>query len=125
MNVGSTHIGTRAQSYALAASQAARPTALAVAEAARANWGQTQTMAALDRMNVQPARRVEPSVKVIETPAEIRSKVMAERGVDQLELLRLGPQARLEAEVSIDRETAARAHKARSEGLGTLVDLKV
>src|SRR5436190_23330525 len=107
MNVGSNHIGTPAQSYALAAAQ--------VADQARANWQQVQAMAAADRTNAQDERAVRPTGKLVETTSQIREQVMAERGVDRLDLMRLPAQARLEAEISIAVEAAARAREANGQ----------
>ena len=50
---------------------------------------------------------------------------MAERGVDRITLMRLSPQARLEAEISLTNETARRACKAQIRTTGNYVDLKV
>ena len=90
--------------------------ARANAEAARA---------AADRMRSGDGPdTVLPAVKVVESPAEIRDKVMSERGIDRLDLMRLGPQARLEAEISIQAETAERARRANIHSTGTFLDLK-
>ena len=119
MNVGSTHIGTNAQSYALAAAQ--------VADQARANWQQVQAMAAADRTNAQDQRAVQPSGKLVQTTAQIRDQVMAERGVDRLDLMRLPAQARLEAEISIAVEAADRAREANTQPrpTGLVLDIRV
>ena len=102
-------------------------TAMAVADQARANWQQVQAMVAVDRMHGQSAREVRPTGKLVETPAQIRDQVMAERGVDRLDLVHLSAQARLEAEISIDTETAERARKANTQprATGLVVDIKV
>jgi hypothetical protein len=113
MSMGLTHSDTPARQTAFAVAQQAR----ANAEAARA---------AADRMrSAGGPGAVQPAIKVVESPAQIRDKVMADRGVDRLDLLRLGPQARLEAEISIQAETAERARQAEIRTTGTFIDLKV
>jgi hypothetical protein len=62
---------------------------------------------------------------VLETPAQIREQVMADRGLVGRDLLKLGPQARLEAEISIMAETARRAGQADIQSTGNFVDLTV
>jgi hypothetical protein len=99
-----------------------RESAYAVAQRARANAEQAR--AAADRMRAEAFRAVEPAVKVVETPAQIRAQVMAARGVDRLALLALNAQARIEAEISINAETAARARQAHIRTTGNFVDLK-
>ena len=69
------------------------------------------------------------------TPANFRTldlnllrvfdQVMAERGVDRVTLLRLAPQARIEAEISVNAETALRARQARIRTTGNFIDLRV
>ncbi|WP_293677133.1 hypothetical protein [uncultured Phenylobacterium sp.] len=102
----------------------ARQTAFAVAQQARANAQAAR--AAADRMRTTGGPgTVQPAVKVVESPAQIRDKVMAERGVDRLDLMRLSAQARLEAEISIQAETAERARRANIRTAGVFIDLKV
>lgn len=103
----------------------AQPTAAAVAAQARVNWRQVQAMVALDRMHGQDARQAQPAAKLVQTTAEIRDQVMAERGVDRLDLIRLSAQARLEAEISIDAEAAERARRAKARPTGAVLDIKV
>jgi hypothetical protein len=102
----------------------AQPTAAAVAAQARANWRHVQAMVALDRMHGQDAREPQPAAKPVQTTAEIRDEVMAERGVDRLDLVQLSAQARLEAEISIEAETAQRARQAKARATGAIVDIK-
>jgi len=80
---------------------------------------------AVDRMGADAIRAVQPSVRVVDTPVQIRAQVMADRGVDSLTLLRLSPQARIEAEVSINAEAAQRARQAQIRSKGNFLDLRV
>jgi hypothetical protein len=98
--------------------------ARAVAERARSNWEQVKAMAAADRMGAQATKTVQPANKLVQTPFQIRDQVMAERGVDRLDLMRMGAQARLEAEISIDAETRERARQAQIRTSGNFLDLK-
>jgi hypothetical protein len=102
-----------------------RVSAYAVAQRARASWEQVKAMAAADRMQVEAARVVNPAPKLVETPAQIREQVMADRGLDRRDLAELGAQARLEAEISIAAETARRARDAKIKSQGNFVDLSV
>ena len=70
MSYGLSHIGASQQETALA-------------------------MAAADRMRAQATRAVQPAVKVVRTPLEIRDQVMAERGLNRLDIVKLSGQARL------------------------------
>ena len=112
MSTGVTHSGATL-----------RETAFAVAQRARENADTARTAA--DRMRAEAARGIAPPNKLVEAPSEVRAKVMAERGVNRLELMRLPPLARIEAEISIDAETAARARKAGIRTTGNFVDLMV
>ena len=49
---------------------------------------------------------------------------MAARGMGPLQLMRLPPLARLEAEISIQAEIAERARKAKTRTTGAFIDLK-
>ena len=102
-----------------------RASAHAVAQEARANWERVKAMAAADRMGVTETRVVQPAMKVVDTPAQIRAQVMADRGVDSLTLMHMNAQTRIEAEISISTETAERAKKAQIHTTGNFVDLKV
>ena len=112
MSLGLTQIGA-----------STRETAFAVAQKAREQAQQVR--AAADRMRAEASRAVEPASKLVETPAQIRGHVMAERVVDRLQLLRLNAQARIEAEISINAETADRAQKAEIRTTGNFLDLSV
>ena len=112
MSLGLTQIGA-----------STRETAFAVAQRAREQAQQVR--AAADRMRAEATRVVQPASKLVETPAQIRGQVMAERGVDRLQLVRLNAQARIEAEISINAETADRAHKAEIRTTGNFLDLSV
>lgn len=81
--------------------------------------------AATDRMRAQALRAVQPANRAVESRDQIRDQVMAERGVDRVTLLKLTPQARIEAEISVTTETALRARDARIRTTGNFVDLKV
>jgi hypothetical protein len=48
---------------------------------------------------------------------------MSERGMNPAAPMRLPPLARIEAEISINAEAAARAHKAQIHTIGNFVDL--
>ena len=102
---------------------APQATAHAVAQQARANWDRVKAMAAVDRMHAEAVKAVQPAVRLVQTPLEIRAEVMAERGVDRLDLTRMGAQARLEAEISIDAEARDRARQAQIKTRGNFIDL--
>jgi hypothetical protein len=101
---------------------APQASAYAVAQQARANWDRVKAMAAADRMHAEAVKTVQPAAKLVQTPMQIRAEVMADRGIDRLDLQHMGAQARLEAEISIDAE--ARARQARTRDMGNFVDLK-
>ncbi|WP_293901054.1 hypothetical protein [Phenylobacterium sp.] len=100
-----------------------RVSAFAVAQRARANADQAR--AAAVRMRAEAARTVPSARRIVESPADIRAEVMADRGVNPVTLLRLGPQSRIEAEISIDAETATRARQAQIRTTGNFLDLTV
>ena len=81
--------------------------------------------AATDRLRVQSMRTVQPANRAVESRDQTRNQVMAERGVDRVTLMRLSPQARIEAEISLTTETALRARQAQIRTTGNFVDLKV
>lgn len=114
MSIGLTQFGASLQGMAMA-----------MARETRAASQQATGMAARDRMKADAARAVEPSQGLAESPSEIRARVMAERGVDSLVLMRLGPQARIEVEISINAETAQRARQSTILSTGTYIDLRV
>ena len=76
-------------------------------------------------MRAQALRSVQPANRTVESRDQIRDQVMAERGVDRVTLLRLAPQARIEAEISVNAETALRARQARIRTTGNFIDLRV
>ena len=78
-----------------------------------------------DRMRAQALRTVQPANRAVESRDRIRDQVMAERGVDRITLLKLAPQARIEAEVSVNAETALRVIQAQIRTTGSHIDLKV
>lgn len=80
--------------------------------------------AATDRMRAQALRAVQSADPAVESRDQIRDQVLAERGVDRITLLKLTPQARIEAEISISTETARRAQQAQIRTTGNYVDLK-
>ena len=49
---------------------------------------------------------------------------MADLGLDRRDLIKLGAQARLEAEISIEAETRKRARQAQVRSQGVFLDLK-
>lgn len=114
MSLGLTQFGASLQGMALA-----------MAQEARVAGQQATEVAARDRMKADATRAVQPALKLSETPMEIRARVMAERGVDGLVLMRLSPQARLEAEISISAETAQRARQSTIRTTGNYIDLRV
>jgi hypothetical protein len=97
MGVGLTHIGAT-QGIAAYSATASR----------------TRTAGALDRMHAESLRAVRPVAEPRRQRDQIRDQVLADRGLDRIDLFKLGPQARLEAEISIDAETAWRAREARA-----------
>jgi hypothetical protein len=99
-------------------------TAHAVAQQARANWERVKAMAAADRTQLAAAQAVQPAGKLVQTPLEIREEVMAERGLNRRDLVQLGAQARLQAEISIDAEARERARRAQMRTTGVFLDLK-
>ncbi len=114
MSLGLTQIGAHLQGMAYV-----------MAEQARLSSQQQTARSAADRMRADQTRAVEPVRRLVETPTQIRAQVMAERGVDRLDLMRLGPQARIEAEISISAEAAQRAARARQSHTGAFIDLRV
>ena len=100
-----------------------RETASAVAQ--RARESAQAARAGADRMRAGSDRAVEPPNRLADAPSDVRAKVMSERGMDRAALLRLSPLARIEAEISINAETAARADKARIRTTGNFIDLRV
>ena len=82
-------------------------------------------LAATDRMRAQALRSVQPANRTVESRDQIRDQVMAERGVDRITLLKLTPQARIEAEISVNAETTLRARQAQIRTTGNYIDLKV
>lgn len=88
-----------------------------------------RAMAAVDRMHGQALRTVAPSAGPAPRRDRIRDEVLAERGLDRIALARLGPLTRLEAEISVDAETARRLQRADAReparSLGTLIDIRV
>jgi hypothetical protein len=101
-----------------------RETAQAVAQQARANWERVKAMAVADRMQVETVRAVPPAARLAPTPTQIREEVMADLGLDRRDLIKLGAQARLEAEISIEAETRKRARQAQVRSQGVFLDLK-
>lgn len=81
--------------------------------------------AATDRMRAQAMRSVQPANRTVESRDQIRDQVMAERGIDRITLLKLAPQVRIEAEISVTIETARRAQQAKIRATGNFVDLRV
>ena len=81
--------------------------------------------AATDRMRAQSLRAVQPANPAVESRDQIRDRILAERGVDRITLLKLTPQARIEAEISVTIETARRTQQAPIRATGNFVDLRV
>lgn len=114
MNIGLSHSGASPSDAAFAAAHYGRGRGYA-----------RQAADAADRMRAEAVRAVQPANKLVESPSEIRAKVMSDRGVNNLTLVKLGAQARIEAEISINAETARRARQAQIRTTGNFVDLRV
>lgn len=88
-----------------------------------------RAMAAVDRMHAQTLRAVAPPADAAPVRDRIRDEVLADRGLDRIALSKLGPQARLEAEISVDIETARRLQHAGAvspaRAVGGLVDIRI
>ena len=106
MSIGLTHLGA-----------SVRGLAYAMAQGGRVDGEQVLATAAADRMRAGALKKVQPA----DGAAEAREQVMAERGVDRIALLRMGPQARLEAEIAIEAATAARVRQTQAR----LLDIRV
>jgi hypothetical protein len=104
MSISLTHLGA-----------SVRGLAYAMAQGGRVNGQQVLATAAADRMAAGALMRVQP----VSGAAEAREQVMAERGIDRVTLLSLGPQGRLQAEASIEAAAAGRARQAR------LLDIRI
>ena len=113
MNSGLSQLGATPFSPAYAAAAAAAARAEATAQGA----GNTPAVSA-----VKPDR---PSANAYQARENIRQQVMAERGVDLLDLYRMGSLRRIRTEAAIAAETADRTRRAQQPGLGTLIDLRV
>lgn len=81
--------------------------------------------AAADRMRAQSLRAVQPANPTVESRDQIRDRILAERGVDRITLLKLTPQARIEAEISVTIETARRTPPAPIRATGNFVDIRI
>lgn len=81
--------------------------------------------AAADRMRAKSLRAVQPANPAVESRDQIRDRILAERGVDRITLLKLTPQARIETEISIMIETARRTPPAPIRATGNFVDLRI
>ncbi|WP_397420761.1 hypothetical protein [Phenylobacterium sp.] len=81
--------------------------------------------AAADRKRSQTLRAVQPANPAVESRDKIRDKVLAELGIDRITLLKLAPQARIKAEISVMIETARRTPPAPIRATGNFVDLRV
>jgi hypothetical protein len=80
----------------------------------------SQVQPAQQPEEIAPPREVRELRKTFEDPqSRVREEVLAERGLTKADLLRLGGQARLEAEIAIRTEVARRTGPQR------LLDLRV
>lgn len=109
MGSGPTQIGatTAATAYAAAAGRA------------RSNLAE----AAADRMHGAELRAIQPVADPFPVRDQVRDQVLADRGLDRIALRKLGPLARLEAEISVDNETARRLRPVRATA--NFVDIRV
>ncbi len=72
-----------------------------------------------------PAWALKPVRAGAADAALLRDQVLAERGVDRIALMKLTPEARYLAEVSIDAEIAMRSRQAPARAMGNRIDLRV
>ena len=101
-----------------------RALAFAMAQQGRVDMREVLAVAAADRMQAGALKAVQPPMDSYRTTDQIRDRVMTERGVDRVTLMHLGPQARIEAEVSINAAAAARARQAAPRATGNLLDIR-
>jgi hypothetical protein len=112
MSSGLTHTGAIARGLAYAPAPPRR------------SW--TEVAAArLEAANVTAAKPVQPTPNAGEAREQIREQVMAERGVDLLDLYRMGSQQRIRTEAAIMAEMALRAAQSRARQTAQFVDLRV
>jgi hypothetical protein len=111
MSSGLTHTGAIARGLAYAPAPPRRSWTEVAAERLAANV--TATKPAAPTPNPSAARE------------EIREQVMAERGVDLLDLYRMGSQQRIRTEAAIMAEMALRTAQARGRETANFVDLRV
>ena len=112
MSLGLSHIGATPKSPAYAAAPAARAQGFAAPKAE-------------ETPNVSVIKPVRAADNAFQARERIREQVMAERGVDLLDLYRMGSQQRIQTEAEIAAETAERARRAQARGLATIIDLRV
>ena len=110
MSSGLTHIGAIARGLAYAPAPALRA------------WGRND---AGERPNVTAAKLAAPTPNAAAAREQIRTQVMVERGVDLLDLYRMGSQERIRTEAAIMTETAVRARQASVRPTANFVDLRV
>lgn len=109
MSIGLTQLGA-----------SIRGLAFAMAQEGRVDGARVLGAAAADRL---PAWALRP-VRATSDPADMRGQVLAERGVDSITLMKLTPEARYIAEVSINAETAMRARQTPIRATGSLLDIR-
>ena len=118
MNLGLSHIGTT-------------PRASAYAPAVRASGVDGSPAPAEPVFQVTSVKPVAAVSNAASAREQTRDQVMAERGVDQLALFRMGSQDRIRAETSILIEAARRdlaaGNQARAEikATGSFLDLRI
>jgi len=110
MSSGLTHTGAIARGLAYAP---APP---------RAPWTWDR---ATQRPNVTAAKAVAPTPNPAEAREQVREQVMVERGVDLLDLYRMGSQQRIRTEAAIVAEMAVRTAQARGRETAHFIDLRV
>jgi len=106
MSISLTHLGA-----------SIRGLAFAMAQRGRVDGAQVLAAAAADGLAGGLLKPIQP----VSAADEVRAEVMAERGIDRVALLRMGPQARFEAEASIEGAAAMRARRAQ----GAILDIRV
>ncbi len=110
MSLGLSHIGATPKSPAYAAAPAVRAQGSAAPKAE-------------ETPNVSVIKPVRAADNAFQAREQIREQVMAERGVDLLELYRMGSQERIRTEAAITAETALRSARARDTA--NFIDLRV
>ena len=110
MSSGLTHTGAIARGLAYAPAPELRV------------WSQGRPA---ERANVTASKPVTPMPNAAEAREQVREQVMVERGVDLLDLYRMGSQQRIRTEAAIMAEMALRTAQARGRETAHFIDLRV